>query len=505
MDFREILGTSSRRRLSLVESLYHEPDGLASNQLLERLDCSLPILLNDIKSLNENQNYFKLEKSQGLYHLQLYPKISIAKVYSAALTNSPEFQILEQILYEKCENITMLAEKLYLSDSNTQRYLKKIESALKKAKIQLKYRPLRLEGNESVIRHLFYRYFYEKETGAGLFLPQLKGFQLRSIESLVVDFIQKNNFYQLHIFQKRLIYNVFISLWRVKNGHSLSKAKLAQNEFELPERPIINEFSQTVSEVYKLQLTDDQLRECFWTQYANEIVFSEAHLKKALQNADYHTLFMQHKELVTEFEQLLGDSLGEEKHDLLTLTLMNDVFFYPKAGDFVMMLRRSRFDFLNMLQHMHSQVLAKIEKVVRAFTARYQMYRTDDFVGNYMYLLITSVPNCIERIANNTPKVSLLLLSDLSPTEDDFLTDQITRRIYGNFDISHLSLFQEGQQGIVKTAEKYDGLITTGSMPGIAADFPVVIIEPFLDPSAFYQIQQLVSQIAEKKSKNTEL
>lgn len=499
MDFREILGTSSRRRLVLVESLYHEPEGLASNQLLEILDCSLPILLNDIKLLNNNQEYFQIEKFQGLYRLQIHPQISIAKLYSDTIVKSPEFQILEQLLYEKCENITMLAEQLFLSDSNTQRYLKKIENTLKDAKIKLKYRPLRLEGNESVIRHLYYRYFYEKEMGNGLFLPQLKGFQLRSIEALVIDFIQRNGFYQLYIFQKRLIYNVYIGLWRVKNGHHLTAEKINQAWFELPQKYILNEFGQTVKEIYQLHLTDELLKECFWSQYANEIVFSSEQLTLALKQPDYRQLFIQHKELVMGFEQLLGKRMEKEKHDVLVATLMNDVAFYPKKGDFVMILRRSRFDFLKTIRHMHSQILAKIEQLVNDFTDRYQMYQTADFIGNYMYLLITSIPNCIEQIANHTPKVNLLLVSDLSPTEDTYLKDQITRRIYGNFEISHLTLFQEGQRGIIREIEQYDGLITTSSMQGLALDFPTVIIEPFLNHLTLYEIQQLVSELAAKK------
>ena len=164
-----------------------------------------------------------------------------------------------------------------------------------------------------------------------------------------------------------------------------------------------------------------------------------------------------------------------------------------------MILRRSRFDFLKTIRHMHSQVLDKIERLVREFTDRYQMYQMPDFIGNYMYLLITSVPNCIEQIANQTAKVNLLLISDLSPTEDMYLKDQITRRIYGNFEISHLTLFQEGHRGVIKEIERYDGLITTSSMQGLSVDFPTVIIEPFLSHSTLYEIQQLVSKLAAKK------
>lgn len=162
MDFREILGTSSLRRLRLVELLYASQVGLPSDQLLEELDCSLPILLKDIKLINDEQDNFNIEKYKGLYQLVIKPHVSINRLYSEVVQQSPEFQIIEELLYEKYPSIGDLANKLFLSSSNAQRYLKKIEGTLKKIGIQLDYRPLRLEGNESVIRHFFYRYFLEK-------------------------------------------------------------------------------------------------------------------------------------------------------------------------------------------------------------------------------------------------------------------------------------------------------------------------------------------------------
>lgn len=126
MDFRAVLGTSNKRRLALVEKLYYHRSGWSSIQLISELNCSLPILLNDIELINEEYPRFQITKIKGLYQLIVDKKVSLGNLYANILNTSPEFQIIEELLYEECENITALAKKLYLSSSNTQRYLKKL-------------------------------------------------------------------------------------------------------------------------------------------------------------------------------------------------------------------------------------------------------------------------------------------------------------------------------------------------------------------------------------------
>lgn len=69
MDFRQVLGTSNRRRLELIELLYYNRQGVSSDAILNELDCSLPILLNDISLINDLQDDFIVEKSKGLHQV----------------------------------------------------------------------------------------------------------------------------------------------------------------------------------------------------------------------------------------------------------------------------------------------------------------------------------------------------------------------------------------------------------------------------------------------------
>lgn len=142
MDFRQVLGTSNRRRLELIELLYYNRQGVSSDAILNELDCSLPILLNDISLINDLQDDFIVEKSKGLHRVKLKEGISIGKLYAEALTHSLEFKILEHLLYESSDNIEGLSKHLYLSSSNTQRYLKKNRERFKTSRYSTMLSPL---------------------------------------------------------------------------------------------------------------------------------------------------------------------------------------------------------------------------------------------------------------------------------------------------------------------------------------------------------------------------
>ena len=77
MDFRSVLGTSNKRRLALLERLYYRREGWSSDQLLSELNCSLPILLNDIELINDEYPSFQITKTKGIYRLNVGKRVSL--------------------------------------------------------------------------------------------------------------------------------------------------------------------------------------------------------------------------------------------------------------------------------------------------------------------------------------------------------------------------------------------------------------------------------------------
>lgn len=502
MNFRQVLGTSNRRRLELIEILYYNREGVSSGQILNELDCSLPLLLSDIKLINEQQTNFIVEKEKGIYRVKFKKEISIGKVYAEALSNSSEFQIIEQLLYEQCDNILELSQSLFLSFSNAQRSLKKIESNLRVAGIQLRYRPLRLEGKESVVRHFFYRYFIEKQHAVRIVLPDLKEYQSKTIGTFATTFTEINGFNKKYIFQKRVTYNIFISLWRIKNDHPYPKGELRKTGLILPEMEEARGFRDLVSEVFCLNLTDEMMRDCLWLSFSDSIVFSKSHLAAALSdNARYKRLFTAHLKLAEQFLDLIGGAVEVEDIYELTAVLLNDTYLYDvKKGEFLTILRNSRTTFLETVKLMHRYAVEEVTKLVQNFVQENKMYQKTDYITNYVYLLLTGKVDSLELLASYDDTIRLLLISDLSPTEEEYISTVITQMIYGNFEIHHFENIWDENGDLVEKIMNYDALITTGSMEELPKGFPVVSIEPYVTPQSIVTIQKLVNELPKKKS-----
>lgn len=500
MNFRQVLGTSNRRRLELIEILYYNREGVSSERILNELGCSLPLLLSDIKLINERQTNFIVEKEKGIYRVKLKKEIGIGKVYSEALTNSPEFQIIEQLLYEQCNNILELSKRLFLSVSNAQRFLKKMEKKLSEAGIQLCYRPLRLEGKESVVRHFFYRYFIEKQYAVRIVLPHLKEYQSKTIEAFATTFTEINGFNKKYIFQKRVTYNIFISLWRIKNDHPYPKEELRKTGLILPEMEEARGFRDMVSEVFRLNLTDEMMRDCLWLSFSDSIVFSKSHLGAALRdNARYKKLFTAHLKLVEQFLDLTGGAVEVEDVNELTAVLLNDTYLYDvKRGEFLTILRNSRMTFLETVKLMHPYAVEEVMKLVQNFVQENKMYQKTDYITNYVYLLLTGKVDSLELLASYDDTIRLLLISDLSPTEEEYISTVITQMIYGNFEIYHFENLWNEEGEVIGKITNYDALITTGSMEELPKEFPVVSIESYVTPQSIVTIQNLVNELSKK-------
>lgn len=501
MDFRSILGASNKRRLMLLEKLYSRQEGCSSDQILSELNCSLPILLNDIELINSEHPSFQIINVKGLYRVVVDKAVSLSNVYANFLNVSPEFQIIEELLYEECENITALSKRLYLSSSNTQRYLKKIEQTLTAAGMTLCYRPLRVEGNEGEIRTFYYRFYTERQDSFESTLPKLPSAHYHIIEKYLQDFVAANHIHQKYVFQKRLLYNMYISFWRIKHGHTFPTEELrGEDKIILPMGFSYKMLKQAVREGVGLELTPEMLRDTLWLTYSDAFVFSLLHREIALaENDKYRRLFMQHYALAEEFNDLLGNRLTPLNRLDLATVLNNEFYLCNPQGKYVGVLWRYRSVFLSEVSKVYNRGVRKVRELVERFVNKYHMYQEEDYIRSYVYLLITTEVCSLEWLASQDQPLKILLLSDLSTTEESFLAKQISEKIYGNFTITHFEQLKGGTPNFWGELKNYDCLITTGASRGLPEDYPVVVIDPFLSSKSAKWIQEMINELSRKR------
>lgn len=128
------------------------------------------------------------------------------------------------------------------------------------------------------------------------------------------------------------------------------------------------------------------------------------------------------------------------------------------------------------------------------------MYQEEDFVRNYTYLLITTEEQSMRWLASQEPLLKILLLSDLTPTEESFLAKQISDTIYGNLMIVNFEKLSGGTFQLHNELRHYDCLITTGSAEGLPVDYPVVVIDPFLTRQSTRWIQEMINELEKNRN-----
>lgn len=163
MNLRGLMKQETTRRLCLIEQLYYAKELLSSEQLMAALSCSLPALISDIRFLNEENLPIKIKKKKGLYSIEFDQFATIDIVYAYILRTSLEFQVIECLFFEKSRGIQLAADRLNCSFSNMQRYLKSIKHTLATWGISVHHRPLRVAGDEAILRQFYYLFLEKRE------------------------------------------------------------------------------------------------------------------------------------------------------------------------------------------------------------------------------------------------------------------------------------------------------------------------------------------------------
>ena len=502
MDFRNLLGTIDRRRLRLLELLYERRSGCSTEYLLDSLNCSLPVLLKDQKALNEAQSDFFIEKKWGLYYLKSADQATLSELYSFFLNYTTEFKILEELLYERCENISQLAATLFVSPSHAQRCLRKLDRILRVTQMKLYHRPLRIGGHEGAVRHMYYRYFTEKYHEIEITLPQGSAGQKETFEHFVNEFIEVNEYHPTYIFKHRLVYNMYISAWRIKNGHFFPEEELTSSYPKAPNQQSCEALAKALLRDYQIVWRKEVFKELMWLQFSDALIFNEAHRSQALrENKRVCQQFNHHMETVRQLNQLFSEPVSQKVLEKLATTMMNSSYLYPEDGKYIQILRRNERDLVLAFLAVYEQSVSKILDLLHRQATRYKLYDEEGFRYIFTYWTLTLIPDSMERLQKASPQINILVVSSLTPTEEKFITYLINTGVYGNFSIDTISVTAES---VYEISGKYDLIISTGKLNRISPNVAFIAIDPVLDGQSMTRIQKKISELAMRKKADSE-
>ncbi|REC31077.1 hypothetical protein CF160_00855 [Enterococcus pseudoavium] len=503
MNLRGLMKQETTRRLRLIEELYYAKEWLSSEQLMERLNCSLPALIGDVNFLNEEQLPFRITKTKGLYSIDFDFHATIDVVYSYILRSSLEFQIIESLFFEKSRGIQPAAERLNCSFSNMQRYLTAIKNTMDGWGIWVCHRPLRMIGDEAAIRHFYYLFFRESRLSFAEY-----GFSkdlVESVDQLIRRILVTNQVTNNLTVHFQLMHSFLIGLQRQKQGHSL-KINFLESGLHIPAVSELSRLAHLIRRESGLVFDDYQLRECLWPLFSHQLILNQQQQAYACKiNKPLAVFYETHRFLLEKVSHLLAEPLSQAEM-LETLRLLgNELSNHAPQKHSMEIIQETDAIMLNLIDKKYSRELKKLETVVSDFLFPKQ---SSTLVSLYISRLIITINNLLQRLVDAQRPIKVLLLSDTSTTHERFWHSIFPAYIKGAVDYEYFETPFILQGQLTSLTQQYDLIITNITMAELVSACPLIAINAYPTTKDFERIQQFINQfdpISPRKERSNEL
>lgn len=148
-----LLSKKTQNYLFIFKHLYLKDISLAF--FIEAFDTSRLTVVSTIDSLNQIIHPSEVKTINDHFSLFIPTDDSYDYCVSKILTDSIELTVLEKIFFEETHSYLSLAEELFLSESTFRRIIAQLNARLDFFNITIKTRPLRIIGEERLIRLFF--------------------------------------------------------------------------------------------------------------------------------------------------------------------------------------------------------------------------------------------------------------------------------------------------------------------------------------------------------------
>ncbi|QIL46348.1 HTH domain-containing protein [Vagococcus coleopterorum] len=415
---RDLLDTTTKRRLAILEELNLRAGWISSNELAEHNNASLRTISNDINYLKEQgAKYFQIEisKKNGV-RLNTFVNSQIAHVYSLVMRQSETFNFIEKILFNANTPIEEWAEKLFISDSSIYRIANQMKDSFSEYEIELNQRPCYLKStHENYVRH-FYTHYFAETYGVHNWPYDL---DKKIIVQLSEEVYKMSGLYSDEFLLSQCSHLIAIGIIRYQQGFYYSADPQKKLPSDIMKRLYDNE--RFMELIYSLQL--DNI-DHFLNDFINNIYFLKANW---LEPEKHQTIGNEINEYLNLLEIGLGVPIDEasRKHTVDALTILNYKYLdYPKS-DFVLF---DRYSFnIKALESSFPFFCKVVAKNLHNWENRTGFPWSTTFNNKVTYWTIITWQSLPTLLENKRPKASLLIFNDLGHAHAELLVEMINK------------------------------------------------------------------------------
>ncbi|MDT2703631.1 hypothetical protein [Enterococcus dongliensis] len=195
---------------------------------------------------------------------------------------------------------------------------------------------------------------------------------------------------------------------------------------------------------------------------------------------------------------MLIQPLTDDQKEQLVLILINQHLFHAGTKEFISILQDRKKDCLRLLETFHAHCVYQLRNLVLTFTEDYQLFDSPEFIDNYIYQIVATVPTCLNGMKQSEKPVNLLVVATDSKMQESLLTELLRFSIRGNYEIQQMSVQQLHERSYLAVFEEYDIVISTSTFDVPNCQTPIIAVELCPSIQSLNKIQQLVDQISKR-------
>lgn len=148
-----------------------------------------------------------------------------------------------------------------------------------------------------------------------------------------------------------------------------------------------------------------------------------------------------------------------------------------------------------LLDTFHAHSVHQLRNLVIKFTDEYDLFKSSEFIDNYVYQIIAAVPSCLNGMKQLAKPVNLLIVSSDSKMQESLLSELLRLSIKGNYAIHQINVNQLHNQSYLEVFEEYDVVISTSTFDVPSCKTPIIAVELCPSMHSITKIQQLIDKI----------
>lgn len=426
---RHILSKRHQRSLALLEKIYEERL-ISIKEATTFLEISTKTLRVDIASTNMEifPIIIILNTSDGL-SLEIPTDYSFEYVYTAILSFSIEFKLIESLFMSENHSIQSLSDKLFISTSTTRRMIVSINKNLEKESIHINLHPLKIIGDEKNVCNFIIHLITEKYKGAKSPFPRT--------QILVVDqifsYISKENQLNLNYPDVERLRNwIMVCIIRIKHNHFIFTTDHFSPPFKLSSLKEIV-LKRLFKTIFKFELTNMVIHQMFFVFFNGNYAFNNQHLDEIIEtSAEKQILKAEIEKLIDRIAYKFKIEHSNKETLLLELYNMSNLQY----GQPYILCNKYHF-FVQNIKEIHPIFIDILTIELEVFFSKISF--KNDPLNSYLYMIITHWKDLYLELENRSPVLNIGLFYSTDIEHMTMVKDQIQFRFNKKFKIEILT------------------------------------------------------------------